>query len=106
MLLVKTSPRSRKIEAAVEARRKDELAPSGADDAVIIEFCRPGNGEKPARALALAIEREFGIRPRLVPSRGGVFEVTVGGKLVFSKKATWRLPDADEIFYHVRQLGR
>ncbi|MCL6597782.1 MAG: Rdx family protein [Alicyclobacillus macrosporangiidus] len=33
----------------------------------------------------------------LVPSTGGVFEVTVGGKLVFSKKAMNRFPEEGEL---------
>jgi selT/selW/selH-like putative selenoprotein len=32
-----------------------------------------------------------------------VFEVTVDGELVYSKKATGRFPEHDEIFYHVRE---
>lgn len=34
----------------------------------------------------------------MVPSSGGVFEVTVDGELVFSKKAQDRFPDHAEIF--------
>ena len=34
---------------------------------------------------------------RLVPSSGGVFEVTVDGNLVFSKKALRRHPEPAEI---------
>ena len=34
----------------------------------------------------------------LVPSGGGVFEVTVDGKLIFSKKQRGRFPDDAEIF--------
>lgn len=34
---------------------------------------------------------------RLVPSSGGVFEVTVDGNLVFSKKALRRHPQPGEI---------
>lgn len=30
-------------------------------------------------------------------SSGGVFEVTIDGRLVFSKKATGRFPEPDEI---------
>jgi selenoprotein W-related protein len=33
----------------------------------------------------------------LVPSGGGVFEVTVGGKLVFSKKEQKRFPEYGEV---------
>jgi selenoprotein W-related protein len=34
---------------------------------------------------------------RLIPSSGGVFEVTANGRLVFSKKQTGRRPEVDEI---------
>jgi selenoprotein W-related protein len=34
----------------------------------------------------------------MIPSSGGVFEVTVDGKLVFSKKREGRFPADDEIF--------
>jgi selenoprotein W-related protein len=33
----------------------------------------------------------------LIPSKGGCFEITVGGKLVYSKLQTGRFPDEDEI---------
>ncbi len=33
----------------------------------------------------------------LIPSSGGVFEVTVNGNLIFSKKETGRFPEANEI---------
>lgn len=33
----------------------------------------------------------------LVASRGGVFEVTIGGQLVFSKSETGRFPDEGEV---------
>jgi len=34
----------------------------------------------------------------MIRSGGGVFEVTVGGTLVFSKKAEGRFPEHEEIF--------
>ena len=37
---------------------------------------------------------------KLIPSRGGVFEVTVNGNLIYSKKKTGRHAEIDE----VRQL--
>ena len=39
----------------------------------------------------------------IVPSRGGVFEVEVDGELVFSKKATGRHGDYDEILKTIRE---
>jgi selT/selW/selH-like putative selenoprotein len=69
---------------------------------VCVHYCAPGNHERIARALAAEIAEEFGIACELIPSRGGVFEVLINGRLVFSKKATCRFPESDEIFYHIR----
>jgi selenoprotein W-related protein len=33
----------------------------------------------------------------LIPGSGGVFDVTVDGKLVFSKQRTGRFPEAGEV---------
>jgi selenoprotein W-related protein len=43
------------------------------------------------------MEKQLGIKPQLVKGTGGVFEVTVDGELVFSKKKTGRFPDPGEI---------
>ena len=45
------------------------------------------------------------MKPRLIEGAGGVFEVTVDGKLIYSKKATGRFPEHDEIFFHVKQAA-
>lgn len=47
--------------------------------------------------MAAEIKRERGIDATLVGGSGGVFEVTIDGRLVFSKKATGRHPEIDEI---------
>ncbi len=86
--------------------------PVGVD--VLVEFCATGNYRPVAVDLARAIVDEFAdpdavdpdavdldVRVRLAPVRDGRFEVHVGQRLIFSKKATYRLPEADEIFYHV-----
>lgn len=38
----------------------------------------------------------------LIPSRGGVFEVTVDGDLIYSKKATRRHADPEEVLQALR----
>jgi len=38
----------------------------------------------------------------LVPSTGGRFEVSIDGKLVFSKLQTGRFPEYDEIRKHMK----
>jgi selenoprotein W-related protein len=69
-----------------------------------IEYCEVGNYSKIARRLATQLLEEFrgwAIELELRPSNGGVFEVSVDGRPVFSKKATSRIPEADEISYHI-----
>ena len=38
----------------------------------------------------------------LIPSDGGRFEVSIDGKLVFSKLETFRFPDYQEIRKHIK----
>jgi selenoprotein W-related protein len=40
----------------------------------------------------------------MVPGSGGVFEVTVNGKLIFSKKETGVFPDHEEIIKLMEEL--
>jgi selenoprotein W-related protein len=39
------------------------------------------------------MENALGAAVEMIPSGGGVFEVVVDGKLVYSKKATGEFPD-------------
>lgn len=76
---------------------------------VAIEFCEVGNYQKPAQSLLESFRREFSgadLELELIPSSLGVFEVSVAGRLVFSKKATRRLPEPNEIFYHINAALR
>jgi len=47
--------------------------------------------------LAAVLSHERGIEPELVQGSGGVFDVEVDGKLIFSKKVAGRFPEDDEI---------
>jgi selenoprotein W-related protein len=54
------------------------------------------------------IFEEFGAdyRVELVPSRGGVFEVSVDGELVYSKKETGRHADYEtDVAPRIRRVG-
>lgn len=42
------------------------------------------------------VKRDIG-RMTLIPSKGGCFEVKVGDRLIYSKLATGRFPDEDEV---------
>jgi selenoprotein W-related protein len=41
--------------------------------------------------------QEFGVDSTLTPGGGGVFEVIVDGKNIFSKKSVGRFPETGEI---------
>jgi selenoprotein W-related protein len=47
--------------------------------------------------LADELRKAFGAEAVIVPGSGGAFEVTVDGKLVFSKLQIGRFPDPGEI---------
>ncbi len=99
-----TAPRSfsnHSSQVASPSKDRGFLAPVVA---VVIEFCEVGNYATPASKLLEALRRQFpgvDFEFDLIPASGGVFEVSVQGRRVFSKRATRRIPDHDEIFYHV-----
>ena len=43
------------------------------------------------------LEKRYGAEVELVPGVAGVFEITVDGRLAFSKKQTGRFPTDEEI---------
>ena len=47
--------------------------------------------------MAAEIEKAIGVPSELVASSGGVFEVFVDGKKIFSKKSLGRFPEDGEI---------
>ncbi len=71
-----------------------------------IEYCEFGHLRGHAESIASAARSESSVVERLRPSRGGVFEVRVDGRLIYSKRATSRVPDVDEVLYHVRAAAR
>jgi selT/selW/selH-like putative selenoprotein len=51
------------------------------------------------------LKRELGVEPVLVRGERGVFDVTVDGKVIFSKHAAGRFPSESEIVDAIRALG-
>jgi selenoprotein W-related protein len=54
--------------------------------------------------LAAILKKEFGVKSELVASGGGVFEVRVDGRTVFSKRALERFPEDGEVESLIRAL--
>ena len=69
-----------------------------------IEYCVQWNYSPEAVSLAEQIEQTRGISSELQPGAGGVFEVSYGDKLIFSKKQVQRFPDLTEILVELDQL--
>jgi len=57
--------------------------------------------------LAAKVKEHFGADAELVRSSGGVFEVTLDGALVYSKKKTGQFPNEDALLIELsRRAGR
>ena len=51
--------------------------------------------------MAAAIRKSRWLEAQLVQGRGGVFDVEVDGKLIYSKDKTHRFPTDDEILSQI-----
>jgi selenoprotein W-related protein len=49
------------------------------------------------------LKKALGVESELMASSGGVFEITVDGKKVYSKKALGRFPEDGEILRLIRE---
>lgn len=55
--------------------------------------------------MAADLKARYSVDPELIPSGGGVFEVTVDGDLAFSKKKLGRFPESHgEVFEEIDAL--
>jgi len=47
--------------------------------------------------VAAELKQQFGVESTLTPGHGGIFEVSVDGKVIFSRKLVGRFPKAGEV---------
>ncbi|MFH1146779.1 MAG: Rdx family protein [Pseudomonadota bacterium] len=57
-----------------------------------------------AASLAEHIKKNCGIEPVLVKGDGGVFDVRVDGRVLFSKKALGWFPSTEEVVEGIRKF--
>lgn len=57
-----------------------------------------------ASSLAAEIKKELGVDPELIRGRGGVFNVIVENRKIFSKHDEGRFPSENEILEQLRGL--
>jgi len=62
-----------------------------------IEYCNEWNYLPTASSLAAELKEKYNVEPQLISSSGGVFEIQLDGKLIFSKKQLGRFPEDNEI---------
>ncbi len=54
--------------------------------------------------MAAEIKNKFGVEPTLMKGSGGIFDVKVDGKLIFSKHVEGRFPEHDEVLDPLQEL--
>jgi predicted Rdx family selenoprotein len=47
--------------------------------------------------VAAELRREFGIESKLIKGEGGIFDVKLNGRLLYSKSTTFSFPEPGEI---------
>jgi selenoprotein W-related protein len=47
--------------------------------------------------LAVELKKRLGVESKLIPGGGGIFDVSVDGRVIFSKKSVGRFPETQEI---------
>jgi selT/selW/selH-like putative selenoprotein len=55
--------------------------------------------------LQAAIKNKYGITASLTEGAGGIFEVSIDRKLVYSNQTTYRFPTDEEIFEKIDAAG-
>ena len=51
------------------------------------------------------LKEKFDVEAELIESGGGIFDVTVDGDVIFSRKQEGRFPEEDEVVDSIRQRG-
>lgn len=64
---------------------------------ISITYCAQWNYKPRAAGLAAKIKQALGTEPELVPKGGGIFDVAVDNKLVYSKFKTGSFPDESQL---------
>jgi len=49
------------------------------------------------------IQKEFGITPQLIPGSGGIYDIIVDKKTIYSKHETKRFPDNNDIIKLIKE---
>ena len=64
---------------------------------IVIEYCVNWNYKPRASSLGDELNKQFGADIELAAGSGGVFEVSLDGKKIFSKRKLNRFPEEREV---------
>lgn len=56
--------------------------------------------------MADDLREAFDVEPEMIQGRGGVFDVKVDGKLVYSKQRTGTFPEHEPLIRTIQQMGK
>lgn len=71
---------------------------------VKIKYCGMWNYLPKASSLAAEIQSALGLESELVEDKGGIFDVSLGDQLIFSKHEHDRFPNHDEVLDGLRKI--
>ena len=54
--------------------------------------------------MLAALKKKFGVEAKLIAGGGGIFEVTVDGKVVFDKFSMGRFPEDQEVIDQIDEI--
>jgi hypothetical protein len=55
--------------------------------------------------VAAAIQQEFGLEAELIPGGGGIFDVKLGPRVVYSNDSVCGIPDDETVLAALREAG-
>ena len=68
-----------------------------------IHYCAEWNYKPQAASLAEELSNAFGVKAKLIPGRGGIFDGIVDDNLVFSNSQVGRFPESGEVATKLKQ---
>ena len=71
-----------------------------------IKYCQEWNYKPRASGLQAELEEKFGATVELIAGGGGIYEVTIDGKVVFDKFSSGRFPNDNEIVELIEKLKK
>ena len=69
-----------------------------------IKYCAEWNYRPQASSLLAALKKKFGVEAKLIADGGGIFEVSLDGKVVFDKFSVGRFPEDQEVIDKIEEI--